>query len=405
MEEKNIQNLAYKGSALQHPQTFEWAELNGKTPQKETIAPYIPNNEIIEAVALMRILKRPLLLKGEPGCGKTRLAKAVAFELYGESYHNYYFEWNIKSTSKARDGLFTYDYVGELRDAQFQDTEDRKKAPKTLAEKKEAKKSWREFGPLGQAFQVSTKAHPAILLIDEVDKADIDFPNDLLLELDQLRFTVDETGEEIQAGYPPLIFITSNDEKELPKAFLRRCLFHFVEFPSVSVLQTIVRANFPFLAESLVQTAVRRFDTLREDMKKELNTEKKVSTSELIDWVRVVNYYFLEEVLAGLEEKVRDQKIENPEKLPEMIAGLFHGDIPEKDMDAVRKNVAAAIDGLDALDSEFPRKLVAALADDMIARLVEKLDKGHILYHHALIKSYTDYQLHIAKAKNLTGTR
>lgn len=405
MEEKNIQNVVYTGGALKEPQTFAWDQLNGKPPKKETIAPYIPNNEIQEAVSLMRILKRPLLLKGEPGCGKTRLAKAVAFELYREAYHNYYFEWNIKSTSKARDGLFTYDYVGELRDAQMRDPEELKQAPKTAAEKKEAKKNYREFGPLGKAFQISTKEHPAILLIDEVDKADIDFPNDLLLELDQLRFSVDETGEEIQAGYPPLIFITSNDEKELPKAFLRRCLFHFVEFPGETILQTIVRANFPFLAENLLQAAVRRFDRLRSDMQKELNTEKKVSTSELIDWVRVVNYYFLEDVIANLEETVKGKNITDPEKLPGMIAGLFHGEIAEKDRRDIHQTVATAVGGLDASDSEFPRKLVAALSEDIVQQLVEKLDAGNILHHHALIKSYTDYQLHVVKAKALTGTR
>ncbi|MDX2246173.1 MAG: MoxR family ATPase [Bacteroidia bacterium] len=405
MENKNIQNIAYIGVALQEPQSFDWADLNGKPPKRETITPYIPNSEIREAVALMRILKRPLLLKGEPGCGKTRLAKAVAFELYGAAYHNYYFEWNIKSTSKARDGLFTYDYVGELRDAQMREPEELKKSPKTLAEKKEAKKNYREFGPLGKAFQASTKEHPAILLIDEVDKADIDFPNDLLLELDQLRFAIDETGEEIEAGYPPMIFITSNDEKELPKAFLRRCLFHFVEFPGLPILQTIVRSNFPFLAENLVQAAVKRFDTLREDMKKELNTEKKVSTSELIDWVRVVNFYFLEEILGDLEEKIKEKNITPSEKLPEMITELLRGEIPEKERYSMQQALAEAIDGLDPSDAEFPRKLVATLAEDRVTQLVEKLEKGHILHHHALIKSYTDYQLHVAKAKTLTGTR
>lgn len=361
---------------------------------KERIPPYIPNEEIQEAVALTRILQRPLLLKGEPGCGKTRLAKAVAFELYQEDYDKYYFEWNIKSTSKARDGLFTFDYVGELRDAQMKVQKE--------------KKHYRKFGQLGEAFRVSTREHPAILLIDEIDKADIDFPNDLLLELDQLRFNVDETGEEIKAGYPPIIFITSNDEKPLPKAFLRRCLFHFVEFPQQDVLQTIVRANFPFFAENLVKAAVERFDGLREEMKKELNTEKKVSTSELIDWVRVINHFYLNDVMDGLEAKIQGKNLseDEAEKVQELISGLLENTIKNAEqLSAAKEKIAEAVGDLEPADPEFPRQLMGALSEEIVTGLMEKLKPGSVLYHHALIKSFNDYKLHVTKAKAQTGKR
>ncbi len=259
------------------------------------VSPYLPNEDLIEAVNLAIYLQRPLLLKGEPGCGKTQLARAVAYELCLP------FEaWYIKSTSRAKDGLYTYDAVSRLRDAQLAATsriikdEDipRISDPATYV----------LWGPLGRAFQ---KNQRTVVLIDEIDKADIDFPNDLLLELDEQRFIVEETGREVQAKAAPIVFITSNDEKDLPDAFLRRCLFHYVEFPNRQRLIEIVNSHFPASSQALVDKAVVRFLLLREDMGKDKGEAgKKVSTSELIDWFRVLRRYPQDEVLAKLDGKL-----------------------------------------------------------------------------------------------------
>ena len=252
------------------------------------IQPYYPSEELIEAVNLTIFLqKRPLLLKGEPGCGKTRLAEAVAREL-GLPYE----AWYIKSTTRAKDGLYTYDAVGRLHDAQLArlDGEQRSKV-KNIDD-------YIKKGSLGRAFQNEQRT---VLLIDEIDKADIDFPNDLLQELDEGRFIIQETGEEIKAKQPPIIFITSNDEKDLPDAFLRRCLFHYIEFPSEANLVKILGAHFPISSSGVIAAAVSRFHQLRTQMEKDSSRMgKKVSTSELIDWFTILREYPEDQLLAKL---------------------------------------------------------------------------------------------------------
>ena len=249
----------------------------------QLLTPYLPSADLVEAVNLAIFLERPLLLKGEPGCGKTRLARAVAYEL------KLPFEtWYIKSTSRARDGLYTYDAVGRLRDAQLAANRMLSESELTRANQPSEYVQW---GPLGRAFRSQQRT---VVLIDEIDKADIDFPNDLLLELDERRFTVDETGEHLQAQVAPIVFITSNDEKDLPDAFLRRCLFHYVEFPTRQRLIDIIQALFPpqrypTATDKVVETSVSRFLDLRQTQQTERAfTGKQVSTSELVDWMKVL---------------------------------------------------------------------------------------------------------------------
>jgi MoxR-like ATPase len=268
--------------------------LGEKDASGRLLYPYLPNEELIEAINLTIQLERPLLLKGQPGCGKTRLAYAVAYEL-GLPFET----WYIKSTSRAKDGLYTYDTIGRLRDAQLatgrmikEEDIPRISNPKTYV----------EWGAIGRAFRNEQRT---VILIDEIDKADIDFPNDLLLELDESRFLVEETGETIQAKAKPIVFVTSNDEKDLPDAFLRRCLFHYVEFPSNERLVEIIQQFFPETSEVLAQKAVDRFDRLREEMNKDKgNSGKKVSTSELIDWFNILHSHPEDEALKKLDGKL-----------------------------------------------------------------------------------------------------
>ncbi len=273
----NTRALKYTGKV--QPEPGERDE-NGRPRYR-----YLPGDTLVDAVNLAIYLERPLLLKGEPGCGKTRLAQAVAYELDLP-----YEAWYIKSTSRAGDGLYTYDTVGRLRNAQLA-------AVKKDAQHIDDPTKYVHLGPLGRALENEKRT---VILIDEIDKADIDFPNDLLLELDEKRFVIEETGEEIRAEVSPIVFITSNDEKDLPDAFLRRCLFHYIEFPSRERLIEIVNAHISDLSEGLVNAAMDRFMKLREDMQ-EKGAGKKVSTSELIDWMHVLRRYPEDEVIGKLK--------------------------------------------------------------------------------------------------------
>jgi len=272
----------------------ERVDKTGKTIQLE---PYIPDPPLVEAVNLAIDLQRPLLLKGEPGCGKTRLAKAVADELGLDFY-----DWPVKSTSRAQDGLYTYDTIGRLRDAQLTANPNLSKAERArITEKFEKPSEYVSFGPLGDAFRSQKRA---VLLIDEIDKADIDFPNDLLHELEEKRFTIqelpslvkdnesvefDDGGNLVRAKTVPIIFVTSNQEKELPAAFLRRCLFYYIDFPKAKRLREIVSLHLSLTAadDTFVKDAVTQFRELRNKMA-DSKSIKKVSTSELIDWIRIM---------------------------------------------------------------------------------------------------------------------
>jgi len=267
IKEKNYKR--YEGAALQ-------------SYNKELkLEAYFPSEELKEAVELARFLQRPLLLRGQPGCGKTRLAEALAVELYGDEYKKHYKPWYIKSSTKAREGLYIFDHLKRLRDVNMQ------KENVDL-------KTYRKLGKLGEAFEVSTAEKPAVLLIDEIDKADLDFPNDLLRELDENRFSIPETGElDVQAEYPPIIIITSNDEKELPGAFLRRCIFHYIEFPGESLLLQIAQAKIAAtfekeLPEEALKKLIERFKKLHDDMDKHANADLPPSTSAMLDWVSMI---------------------------------------------------------------------------------------------------------------------
>ena len=225
---------------------------------------YIVSHDLSLAVNAAIDLEKPLLIKGEPGTGKTMLADQVANKLNMDLV-----QWHIKSTTKAQQGLYEYDAVSRLRDSQLGDS------------KVEDISNYIKKGKLWQAF---TSERRVVLLIDEIDKADIEFPNDLLQELDKMEFFVYETGETVKAKNRPVIIITSNNEKELPDAFLRRCFFHFINFPDKSTMKEIVNVHFPNLQKKLVQDALEIFFKIREMP----GLKKRPSTSELIDWLKLL---------------------------------------------------------------------------------------------------------------------
>jgi MoxR-like ATPase len=234
------------------------------TPRFDGSERYVAPRELTLAVNAAVTLQRPLLIKGEPGTGKTLLAEEVARAL-GLPL----FQWHIKSTTKAQQGLYEYDAVSRLRDGQLGD-------PKVSDIANYIVK-----GVLWQAFESET---PAVVLIDEIDKADIEFPNDLLRELDRMEFHVYETQQTVRARHRPLIFITSNNEKELPDAFLRRCFFHYIRFPDRETMEKIVAVHYPELKRELLQEALEVFFGLREMA----GLKKKPSTSELLDWLKLL---------------------------------------------------------------------------------------------------------------------
>ncbi len=225
---------------------------------------YVASPELMNSVNIAMALQKPLLIKGEPGTGKTMLAEAIA-----ESMNMELIIWNIKSTTKAQDGLYVYDAVQRLYDSQFggEGVDDIKKYIK--------------LGKLGEAF---SRKEQVVLLIDEIDKADLEFPNDLLWELDKMEFYIPETRETVKAEKRPVVIITSNAEKELPDAFLRRCIFHFIEFPNAEKMYEIVHVHYPDIEQNLLDQAMAAFYMIRSIP----DIQKKPSTSELLDWLQAM---------------------------------------------------------------------------------------------------------------------
>jgi MoxR-like ATPase len=232
--------------------------------QFQGTADYVADKDLMVAVNAAIRLERPLLVKGEPGTGKTELARQVAAALGLDML-----EWNIKSTTKAQQGLYEYDAVSRLRDSQLGDARVNDVG------------NYIRKGKLWQAFVAQQKC---VLLIDEIDKADIEFPNDLLQELDRMEFHVYETGETVSARVRPIVIITSNNEKELPNAFLRRCFFHYIRFPDAETLERIIEVHYPGIKKTLLRNALTQFYEIRETP----GLKKKPSTSEALDWIRLL---------------------------------------------------------------------------------------------------------------------
>ena len=229
---------------------------------------YVATPDLMLAVNAAITLKRPLLVKGEPGTGKTMLAEEVS-----RSLGMPLLQWHIKSTTKAQQGLYEYDAVSRLRDSQLADEDSAQRV-----------RDIRNYIIRGVLWQAFSAEQPVVLLIDEIDKADIEFPNDLLRELDRMEFHVYETRETVRALHRPVVFITSNNEKELPDAFLRRCFFHYIKFPDADTMRAIVGVHFPGLKQELLAAAMKTFY----DVRNLPGLKKKPSTSELIDWLKLL---------------------------------------------------------------------------------------------------------------------
>ncbi len=250
---------------------------------------YISTNDLTVAVNASIALEKPLLVKGEPGTGKTELARQIASSLKLEII-----EWSIKSTTKAQQGLYEYDAVSRLRDSQLGEE------IKDISKYIKKGKIWESFGTIKKS----------VLLIDEIDKADIEFPNDLLQELDKMEFYIYETGEVVKANHRPIIIITSNNEKELPEAFLRRCFFHYIQFPEIDTLRKIVEVHFPDIKKSLLEAALKKFFQIREVP----GLKKKPSTSEALDWIKLL-------LVEDLDSK--DLKSDGKNILPKLHGALL----------------------------------------------------------------------------------
>lgn len=240
----------------------------GKSMKFASTSGYVAAPDLQIAVNAAVALQRPLLVKGEPGTGKTELARQVAASLGMDMI-----EWNIKSTTKAAQGLYEYDAVSRLRDSQLPNGQGGERVADIS--------NYIRKGKLWTAFDASERV---VLLIDEIDKADIEFPNDLLQELDRMEFHVYETGQTIKARHRPVVIITSNNEKDLPDAFLRRCFFHFIRFPDAETLAAIVRVHFPDIKDALLSVALTQFFALRDTP----GIKKKPSTSEVLDWLKLL---------------------------------------------------------------------------------------------------------------------